>query len=260
MRPLLAHDDLGGAGPLVVLLPGAGDVRSENRFLVERLHTAGYRVVNADLPGHGESPLAQSYGVAQTAEAIADLIQALDAGPAAVVGCSFAPAAAVWLAADRPDLVRGIGLISPHLEEGRGFGAWVQRMAILGLLRGPLAAPVWAHLYRGWYKASPPGDLDREIGRIKAMMRDAARRRAARLTLVADRDDVEERIRRLRVPAMVVFGSADDHFPDPRAEAGRVAGLLHADVTLVEDAGHYPHVERPAVVADALDRFLRSLA
>ncbi|MFO7549180.1 MAG: hypothetical protein R6X29_09975, partial [Acidimicrobiia bacterium] len=58
----LAHDDSGGDGPLVVLLPGAGDLRSEHRFLAPPLVAAGYRVVTADLPGHGESPTATSYG------------------------------------------------------------------------------------------------------------------------------------------------------------------------------------------------------
>lgn len=255
MDTMLAYDDTGGSGPLVVLIPGAGDVRSEHRFLAERLASAGYRVVSADLPGHGTSPVAPAYGVAETAEAVADLVEELDAGPALVIGCSFAPAAAVWLAAERPDLVRGIGLISPHLEGERGLGAWLQRIAILALLRGPLAAPIWSRLYRGWYKAAPPADLDAEIAGLAVMMRDSARRRAARLTLVADRDGVTERMGHVEVPVLVVFGSDDDHFADPRAEAERIADRLAGTVTVVEGAGHYPHVERPDVVADAVLRF-----
>jgi pimeloyl-ACP methyl ester carboxylesterase len=259
MDTMLAYDDTGGTGPLVVLLPGAGDVRSENRFLVERLAAAGHRVVNADLPGHGSSPAAPAYGVAETAEAIADLVEELDAGPALVIGCSFAPAAAVWMAAERPDLVRGIGLISPHLEAEGGLAAWIQRISILALLRGPLAAPLWSKLYRGWYKTTPPDDLDEEIRRIAAMMRDPARRRAARRTLVADRDGVAERIEHVEVPALVVFGSDDDHFEDPRAEADRIADRLAATVAIVDGAGHYPHVEQPDVVADAVIRFSSTL-
>jgi pimeloyl-ACP methyl ester carboxylesterase len=77
----LAYDDTGGSGPLVILLPGAGDVRSENRFLMPSLEEAGYRVVNADLPGHGGSPTAGSYGVAETADALLALIDGLGSGP-----------------------------------------------------------------------------------------------------------------------------------------------------------------------------------
>ena len=49
------------------------------------------------------------------------LIEAVDAGPAVVVGTSFAPAAAVWAAAERPDLVAGIVAISPHLHADRSL-------------------------------------------------------------------------------------------------------------------------------------------
>src|SRR5690606_13591359 len=80
--PALAHDAPRGSGSLVVLLPGAGDVRSENRFLAASLIAAGHRVVTADLPGHGDSPAADTYGVEQTAAAIHELIRQLGAGPA----------------------------------------------------------------------------------------------------------------------------------------------------------------------------------
>jgi alpha-beta hydrolase superfamily lysophospholipase len=47
-----------GEGPLVVLSHGIGDRREAYRFLVPRLAQAGYRVVAADLRGHGESSMA----------------------------------------------------------------------------------------------------------------------------------------------------------------------------------------------------------
>src|SRR5258705_11185122 len=50
----LAYDDT-GTGPLVVCLPGLGDLRASYRFLAPRLVAAGYRVVTMDLRGLGES-------------------------------------------------------------------------------------------------------------------------------------------------------------------------------------------------------------
>src|SRR5258708_8045411 len=50
----LAYDDT-GTGPLVVCLPGLGDLRASYRFLAPRLVAAGYRVVPMDLRGLGES-------------------------------------------------------------------------------------------------------------------------------------------------------------------------------------------------------------
>src|SRR5690606_24436255 len=51
----LTHDDLGGTGSPVILLPGAGDTRQGHAALAEALRSAGHRVVDADLPGHGGS-------------------------------------------------------------------------------------------------------------------------------------------------------------------------------------------------------------
>lgn len=256
----LAHDDTRGAGRLLVLLPGAGDLRSEYRFLVGALASAGHRVVTADLPGHGDSPLGPAYTVAATAQAVVDLVTAVDAGPAVLVGTSFAPAAAVWAAADHPDLVDGIVAISPHLHADRSLRGRAMSLAIRGLLLGPWAGAVWAKLYTGWYKAAPPGDLRTEVARLRAMLADPARRRAVRQTLTADRDGVDERIARIDVPSLVVFGAADDHFPDPAAEAQATSRALGGDHLIVDGAGHYPHVEQPQVVAAAVLSFLDRLA
>lgn len=255
----LAHDDTGGSGRLVVMLPGAGDVRSEYRFVVDPLASAGHRIVTADLPGHGDSPTAPEYTVGATADALVGLIEAVGGAPAVVVGTSFAPAAAVWAAVERPDLVRGIVAISPHLHADPSLRGRVQGAAIEGLLRGPWAAAVWARLYTGWYKASPPSDLASEVSRLRAMLANPSRRRAVRETLTADRDGVEARIARLDVPTLVVFGTADDHFPDPLAQARSTASELRGELLLVDGAGHYPHVEQPDIVAGAIRSFLDQL-
>lgn len=250
----LAYDDTGGSGRLVVMLPGAGDLRSEYRFIVDRLVSAGHRVVTADLPGHGESPPARNYTVETTAGSLVALLRELDAGPAVVVATSFPPAAAAWAAAEHPDLIAGLVAISPHFRDDYSPVLRVATKAIL--LRGPWAAGLWAKLYKGWYKAAPPADLDTEIERLKTMLADPARRRAVRETLTAGRDGVDERIARLSLPTLTVFGSADDHFSDPVTEARNTAESLGGDHLVVDGAGHYPHVEQPGQVADAIVAFL----
>lgn len=257
-RPLLAHDDLGGSGPLVILLPGAGDVRSEHRFIAADLTDAGYRVVAADLPGHGDSSVANSYGVAETADSLLQLIDHLQSGPAAVVACSFAPAAAVWAATERPEVISRLVMISPHLEADDSMSGRVVRWAMKVLLRGPWAAGLWNRLYRSWYPLALPADFDVEAEKIGRMVADPGRRRAVRETLVADRDGMSARIDRLAIPSLVLFGSADSHFGNPEAEAAGIAARTGARVVMVEGAGHYPHVERPEVVTSAILSFLRA--
>jgi pimeloyl-ACP methyl ester carboxylesterase len=254
--PLLAYDDTGGSGPLVILLPGAGDVRSENHFLAQALVESGYRVVNADLPGHGESNTAESYGVAEAADALLSLIQELDCGPAVVIATSFSPAAAVWAAAAQPDKIAALVAISPHLEADESLGTRLLGALISVLIRGPWAASAWSKFYRSWYKSQTPDDLDQEIDKMRNMLKDAGRRRAVRETLTAHRRGMPEKIEAITCPALVIFGSADDHFPDPSGEASRIGSLLNGETVMVPGAGHYPHVEHPEIVGPAVVDFL----
>lgn len=254
----MAHDDTGGDGHVVLLIPGAGDVRSENRFLAERLKREGFRVVNADLPGHGESPTASAYTVESTAAAIVSLVEGLGAGPVTVIGNSFAPAAAVWAATERPDLFARLVAISPHLHAEKSFTAAASNIAMRVLLRGPWAAALWAKLYATWYKANPPSDLEHELSKLKAMLSDEDRRRAVRMTLTADRHGMQERLARLGVPTLTIFGTADDHFADPVTTAAETAAELGGECVLVDGAGHYPHAEDPAAVSRAVIDFIRS--
>ena len=255
----MAYDDTGGTGRLVVMLPGAGDVRSEYRFLTRSIVDAGHRVVVADLPGHGESAVAEEYTVESTAAALVELLEKLDGGPAVIVACSFAPAAAVWAAADRPELFAGIVSLSPHFHDDGSMKGRMMNWATRVMLRGPWAAGVWATLYAGWYKSTPPTDLAVELEKLKAMLGDPARRRAVRETLVASRAGVDERMQAIDVRTFTIFGSLDDHFADPATEAAKTAVELKGEQVVVEGAGHYPHVEYPEVVAGAVLSFVAAL-
>jgi pimeloyl-ACP methyl ester carboxylesterase len=248
-----AFDDTGGDGPLVVMLPGAGDTRAEYRFVVPDLVAAGARVVTMDLRGHGESTADwPEYGMAATAADLTALLDHLDAGPAIVVATSFAPTAAIWAATDRPDLIARLVLISAHLETAP---TW-QTLPLRLMLHGPLAGKLWAGQFRKWHPGAPPSDLAAHAAGLAQMMSDPERRRAIRDTLTAHRDGLDSRIERLDVPTLVVMGGADSHFKDPSAEGASIAAQTGGTLLLVEAAGHYPHVEYPAQIVAAIANLL----
>ncbi|MEX1281387.1 MAG: alpha/beta hydrolase [Acidimicrobiia bacterium] len=249
----IAYDDTGGDGPLVLMLPGAGDVRAEYRFLAPVVAATGARVVTADLRGHGDSSSDwPAHGMAETAADVIALLDHLDAGPATIVATSFSPAAALWAAADRPDLVERLVLISAHLHEGPRW----QRIVLDLLLRLPVAGRIWAGQYRGWHPGNPPVDLDAHARVLADMFTDPRRRTAARQTLTASRAGLAERLDRVDVPTLVVMGGADSHFPDPAAEGSSITAETGGRLVVVPDAGHYPHVEYPDVVGSAIADFL----
>ncbi|MDF1596032.1 MAG: alpha/beta hydrolase [Acidimicrobiia bacterium] len=249
----IGFDDSGGSGPLVVMLPGAGDVRHEYRLVAPDLVAGGARVVTMDLRGHGDSSADwPGYGVVETAGDLVALLDHLDAGPATVVATSFSPAAALWAAADRPDLIGRLVLISAHLETAP---IW-QRIPLGLMLRGPFAGGLWSGQFRKWHPAAPPADLGEQAAALAKMMADPRRRRAVRETLTAHRNGLAERIARVDVPTLVVMGGADSHFKDPAATGESIAADTGGKVHVVPDAGHYPHVEFPGQVTAEITDFL----
>ena len=83
----VAYDDTGGNGPLILAMPGMGDLRSEYRLLRPILRKAGYRVVTMDVRGFGETAAVwDDYSAhAVGCDAVA-LIEHLDAGAAIILG------------------------------------------------------------------------------------------------------------------------------------------------------------------------------
>src|SRR5580700_4976051 len=114
----IAYDDSGGSGPVVICVPGMGDMRQQFRFLAPSLRSAGYRVVTMDLRGMGESSVDwPGYSAAAVGSDIVALIAHLGAPHAFVIGNSMAGAAAVWAAAQIPGRIGGIVLIDPFVRD-----------------------------------------------------------------------------------------------------------------------------------------------
>src|SRR4051812_49552667 len=86
--------DVAGSGPLVVCVPGMGDLRSTYRHTVPALVAAGFRVATMDLRGHGDSDATfDSYDDVAAGTDVIALIEHLG-GPAVVLGNSMGASAA----------------------------------------------------------------------------------------------------------------------------------------------------------------------
>jgi alpha-beta hydrolase superfamily lysophospholipase len=133
--------DVAGAGSLVILVPGMGDLRAGYRFLTPALRAAGYRVACTDLRGHGDSDATfTSYGDEETAGDVIALIEVLG-GPAVVVGNSMGAGSAVLAAAQRPGLVSGLVLVGPFVRNGKT--STMRRLLLRAAMAPPWAAASW---------------------------------------------------------------------------------------------------------------------
>jgi pimeloyl-ACP methyl ester carboxylesterase len=246
-----------GGGPLVVLVPGMGDLRGGYRFLAPALEEAGYRVASTDLRGHGGSDVTfGSYGDIETSEDVTALIEELG-GSAVVVSNSMGAGSAVLVAAMHSDLIRGLVLVGPFVRNGKT--SWMQRMMLRVAMTPMWAAGAWKSYMPKLYAGEQPADFEAYRAEVVASLRRPGYAKAFSLTTHTDHAAAQARLGEVKAPTLVVMGERDPDFPDPKAEAEWIAGVLRGKAVMVPNAGHYPQSQRPEVTTDAVLHFLKTL-
>jgi pimeloyl-ACP methyl ester carboxylesterase len=249
--------DVAGDGPLVVLVPGMGDLRAGYRFLAPALRAAGYRVACTDLRGHGDSDTTfTSFGDEETAGDVITLIGELG-GPAVVVGNSMGAGSAVLAAAQRPDLISGLVLAGPFVRNPRTSA--MRRLLLRVAMAPPWAAISWKSYLPKLYAGRRPPDFGEYRDQVVASLRRPGHARAFSATTRTSHDPAQARLAEVTAPVLVVMGEQDPDFPDPRAEADWIARALRGQVVMVPEAGHYPQSQRPDITTGAVLRFLESV-
>jgi pimeloyl-ACP methyl ester carboxylesterase len=245
--------DVTGTGPLVVCIPGMGELRSSYRRTVPALEVAGYRVATMDLRGHGDSDTTFTrYDDVAAGEDTLALLEHLG-GPALLLGNSMGAGAAAWAAAERPDLVTGLVLLGAFVRNPP-----TSRLMLLvfrAMMAGPWAGRMWLSYLPKLYPGSKPADFDSHLAELAATLRDPARRRAFSRTTHTSHAPVEQRLAQVTCRTLVVMGGEDRDFDDPTAEAKWIADQLRGTVLLVPSAGHYPQTEYPEIVNPAIVEF-----
>jgi pimeloyl-ACP methyl ester carboxylesterase len=237
-----------GHGPLVVAVPGMGDLRSSYRELVAPLVKAGYRVAVTDLRAHGDSDTSfREFGDLATAGDLIALIEELG-GPAVVLGNSMGAAAAAWVAAERPDLVAGLVLYGPILRDpamGRA-ATGLLHAAYRAMFARPWGASVWAGYYRSTLNRGRTAPwLGEHVAAIRAKLAEPGRLAAfRRLTLQLTHAPVAPRVAQVRAPMLAFVGELDPDYRDVAAECAWLEAQ-GVEVVRVPEAAHYPHAQRP---------------
>jgi pimeloyl-ACP methyl ester carboxylesterase len=252
----LAGVDFGGDGPPALLLHGlaghAGEWAETAGWLTERC-----RVLALDARGHGRSErfpsdVSPAAHVADTVFAI----EQLQLDRVTLVGQSLGGVMALLVAAERPDLIRGLVVADASPAAGdeaevTEVAEWLRRWpvpfptrdAAAAFFGGPsLRAEAWADGLEdrgdGWW---PRFDVDVMVRTL---------REAAALDYWRDWEGI-------RCPALVV--RAGDGMV-PAAEARAMAErLATARLVELEGAGHDLHLERPGEWRATVSAFLDSL-
>jgi pimeloyl-ACP methyl ester carboxylesterase len=250
---------LQGEGPLVIAVPGMGDLRSVYRDLADPIVRAGYRLAVMDLRGHGDSDTTfRTHGDATTGSDILALATELGE-PAAVIGNSMSASAAAWAAAERPDTVSALVLFSPFLREPMSNRAAQALIRVLYrvMFARPWGAFLWASYYGSLNKATRAAWIAEHRHDIRRSFAQPARLRSLRqLAVQLDHSEVEVRLPEVAAPALVLIGDQDPDFRSPADELAFATHAIPAEGVLVADAGHYPQAQRPDLIVPAVLQFL----
>lgn len=250
--------DIQGEGPLVVLVPGMGELRSSYRHLVPELVAAGFTVATTDLRGHGDSDTSfTTYGDVATAGDVHALIAEIGT-TAVIVGNSLAAGAAVIVAAEHPAQVDGLVLVGPFV---RNPPSNVFTRGMFRVMMAPLwIATVWKGYMPTLYAGKKPVDFEEyRTSVIDSLKRKPYGKAFSLTTHQTNHDPAEAKLSAVTAPTIVIMGEKDPDFKDPAAEARFIAKTLDATVVMVPDAGHYPQAQQPEITAKAVLDFLKAV-
>jgi pimeloyl-ACP methyl ester carboxylesterase len=249
-------------GPLIVLSPGFGDLRSTFDGLAPRLAAEGFRVLATDLRGHGGSSTGwDGYSVDAVAGDLLALVHA-HGGRGVLLGNSYSGSAAVVAAAREPDAVAGLVLSGAFVRDPAGS---VFAKALFRLFNHTVPGRfLWtAAAWPSFFKQRPADFAARRAELKQNLHRKDGYEALRRMTTPeGSHRGTTPRLPDVQAPALVIMGTKDPDFPDPAAEARFTADHLGgpAEVMLVDGAGHYPHTEAVDAVAPAVAEFARKVA
>ncbi len=248
--------DYGGAGVPLVLLHGLAGHGGEWADTA-RAQVSHARVLAPDGRGHGSSErFPRDVSRQSHVDDVAFLIEQFELGPVVLVGHSLGGVTAMLVAAERPDLLKGLvvveagpaeGTVESILDVEEYLSVWPtpfdSRDAAERFFGGPsLRARRWADGLEQRDDGLWPM-FDREV--IGRTLRSAVGR------------DCWDKWNEIRSPALVVRAEQGTL---PAAEAAEMlGGNLAAELVVISGAGHDLHLDRPGEWNRALAAFLDAL-
>lgn len=262
-----------GRGPLVLLFHGYPETARSWAVVQQRLAAAGYRVVAPYMRGYPPTSFApdSDYSVPALGKDVVALVDALGAESAVVVGHDWGATAVYAAATEDPSKIAKLVAVSiPHPRAFAGDPTILLRVPHFLYYQLPTAERLlWSYdfahigrIYNQWAPQYVPPD--EVMGDIKAVLKTPG---ATASTLgyyrsLFKRDPAESQAaaaKPVTMPALMITG---DDGNVTRELYENVRDAFTNDYTYVEipGVGHFPQLEAPDKVAEAIIAFLQSPA
>ena len=241
------------SAPVILFVHGYG-ADKDMWLSYSRLFSGRYQVIAPDLPGFGEATRDpdRDYSPRAQARRVAAFCDALRIKDAHIVGSSMGGYISAWLAVDRADLVRTLTLMNAAGLYGE-HPSVVQTVAESG--DNPLVAADDAGLRKllGLLTYKPmrlPRFVRDFLLEGYRANQDLLDRIFWQLVEAHDTEGLEPALARVRAPTLIVWGK-EDQVLDASCAAAYARAIPNAEVVMLEQVGHVPMYEAPAVTAAA---------
>jgi len=236
-----------GSGPPLLLVHGTGSYADVWSPVLDRLART-YRVIAYDRRGFARSSAAPRGGLADQARDAAELLDALGASPATVVGWSGGGVIALDLAASYPDRVASLVLAEPAVHFlTHPTRAQLGMSARLGFQRSvrrdPAAAVLTSYRWAGGYKTGgnafdgfPDAWREQMLAHAPATLRE--------MDQLVRPYPSRKAIRSIACPVTVIEGELSDP-AFVKADAFVMDLLPQARMVSLPGAAHMLHVDQP---------------
>jgi pimeloyl-ACP methyl ester carboxylesterase len=224
-----------GSGSPVCLLHGWGAAASAMRLVVDGLK-ADHTVYALDFPGFGQSALPPApWGVDEYRQVVEELLAAVDAAPAVVVGHSFGGRVGIKLAAERPNLVSKLVLVDSAGIRPSLSPQQVLTRAVFRAGKAAIGAPGFGGL-RARAEA---------VARSRVGSEDYKSAGPLRETFVkVVNEDLRPLLPRIQAPTLLIWGELDD--ATPLSDAKQIEREIpDAGLVVFKGAGHFSYLDRP---------------
>ncbi|ODT88955.1 alpha/beta hydrolase [Phenylobacterium sp. SCN 70-31] len=240
---------VGGAGPDLVFLHGAGGVTADDPLLAELAKT--HRVHAPLVPGYGDSDEAPEIrDMLDFTLHTWDVVAALGLKDPILVGHSMGGMIAAEMAAVQPNDVSRLALIAPA-------GLWDDDHPIPDLF-ATLPYEMPALLFHDAEAGAAMLTAGRNVtdpGFLQTYLVTNARQlgMAGRILFPIPERGLAQRLYRIRAKTVIVWGDSDRLIPPVYAH-GFKKGIAGAELVSIPEAGHMVGLERPKAVAEAISR------
>jgi len=250
-----------GEGPTALLVHGYPNSSFLFRDLLPAVAQAGFRAVAPDLLGYGDSELEGKQGTwGDHVEALTAFIDEHDLAPLVLIVHDWGGLIALRWACEHPDAVRGLVLMSTgFFADGKWHGfAQAMRSGQVDEMFESMDRDGFAGILQQAEPNAAPDALDEYW---KGFSTPERRRAGLALYKSGNFEELapyQGKLAELGVPTLILWGAKDDYAPV--ATAHRFAKEIpHAELVILDDAGHFVTEDEPERIAQEVGRFLRSV-